>query len=107
MCCRHELRGIFPIERAFPGTVSLSCGTFLTSYLFWAETDSARKGMTSEVKWPQKREGWRWGEKRGRSKNNGTQGQRGRRGESEAVESRLEMERRILGSRETSEKKGS
>jgi len=31
----------------------------------------------------------------------------GEGGESEAVESRLEMERCILGSRETSEKKGS
>jgi len=48
--------------------VSLSCGTLLISYLLWAQRDSARKGMTRAMKWPQKREGWRWGEKRGRSK---------------------------------------
>lgn len=35
---------------------------------------------------------------------NVTQGQRGRRGQSEAAESRLEMEWCILESRETSEK---
>lgn len=47
-------RVVSPTRRAFLGTASCDCETLLISYLLWAE-----RGNDKEMKWPERREGWR------------------------------------------------
>lgn len=48
--------GVLP-RRGAPRPVGLSWGTLLLRRLPWAETDSARRGMTREMKWPRRAAG--------------------------------------------------
>lgn len=92
-----------PQKRAFLGPCAFPAERFWSVTCFGLR-DSAGKGMTREIKWPQKREGWKWGEGRGWSENECHTGTKRKKGTEWGSRVQLEMERCILESRETSEK---